>query len=572
MSECFVIMPIRRDGSEEFFHFRTIYDDYVKPTVIQSGFDKVIRADDVQKSGAITQDIVQRLATADLVVADLTDLNPNVYYELGVRHSLKGRGTIMILDEGRTPDIPFDLSAYRVIKFKSDLQGISKLRHGLARYLEELGAKSPDSEERDNPVHNWLPSLPVNALSTAVGSEEGRLRQSLAELNKQLQGYKQRYGEPESGSSGDEDVTHQVFTLLQQARDGALGPDLVKAAHEAAERQDKTGYLEALYRIQGSELRLSEREYVILAMDALQLSLPEAQAMVLQAGTIAHPADKSLKRAQLSQLAHSYDPSERRKARGALQAEIGIRSQDGRIIVPARLDGETASLLGIMLDAYHADNMDKEALEITSALIEKLPSSSALARNHARALEKAGEDPVEWYQRSIWCANPDDTSAIWFGNELHNTRRYVDALEAYSFACVLDANDATNFAHVADEISRTIDERDYPVGQAAMKRILPQEVRIETLKTTLVAAFSCDQLGQSDVDRSIEAVKRSAIDSGFVNAILQIRTEGSAELDGEVVWRMRPGERRAFAIRLYDLVKSPLTVREDFTNSPDGET
>jgi len=112
----FVVMPIKKAGSPEYEHFRALFDEILKPTLEAAGFSTQ-RADDVQKTGAITKDIILRLAEADLVVADLTDLNPNVFYELGVRHALRGFGTVMILDELRTTDVPFDLSAYRVIKF-----------------------------------------------------------------------------------------------------------------------------------------------------------------------------------------------------------------------------------------------------------------------------------------------------------------------------------------------------------------------------------------------------------------------------------------------------------------------
>src|ERR1043166_10028507 len=95
---CFVAMPIKRDGTEEYAHFMAIYDQGIKPVVAKSGY-QIVRADEVQKTGAITRDVVQWLATADLVIVDLTDLNPNVFYELGVRHALRANGTIMIIDE-----------------------------------------------------------------------------------------------------------------------------------------------------------------------------------------------------------------------------------------------------------------------------------------------------------------------------------------------------------------------------------------------------------------------------------------------------------------------------------------
>nr|MDT0665238.1 hypothetical protein [Micromonospora sp. DSM 115978] len=194
---CFVVMPIRSqrgaDGGAEYRHFRTLYDDWIKPVPVDHGYD-VVRADDITQSGAITQDVVRRLADADLVIADLTTLNPNVFYELGVRHSLCGYGTIMILDEAQEDAVPFDLGDYRVLKFSSDMFGLGRLRQGLDDFIKGITENEAGST-RDNPVHAFLPSLPVNALTASTGSEQGRLRQQLVEVTRDLEMYRRRYGD-----------------------------------------------------------------------------------------------------------------------------------------------------------------------------------------------------------------------------------------------------------------------------------------------------------------------------------------------------------------------------------------
>ncbi len=107
MKTCFVIMPIRQPGTPEYEHFRTIRDTVIEPALVGLAYN-VVRADDISRSGAVTADIVELIGNAELVVADLTDLNPNVFYELGARHALRKNGTIMLVDETRS-DIPFDL-------------------------------------------------------------------------------------------------------------------------------------------------------------------------------------------------------------------------------------------------------------------------------------------------------------------------------------------------------------------------------------------------------------------------------------------------------------------------------
>ena len=70
--------------------FVPIYEQIIKPALEDAGFD-VARADSVLSQQNILRDVIKGIATADLVVADLTTSNPNVMYELGICHGLKIR-------------------------------------------------------------------------------------------------------------------------------------------------------------------------------------------------------------------------------------------------------------------------------------------------------------------------------------------------------------------------------------------------------------------------------------------------------------------------------------------------
>lgn len=81
------------------------YNSIIKPAVLASGY-QCIRADEVQQSGMIDVPMYNLLYEAELVVADLSPTNPNAIFELGVRHALKPRATIIIAESKFT--IPFD--------------------------------------------------------------------------------------------------------------------------------------------------------------------------------------------------------------------------------------------------------------------------------------------------------------------------------------------------------------------------------------------------------------------------------------------------------------------------------
>ncbi len=86
--------------------------------------------------------IVENIESSDIVIAILTDFNANVWYELGIRHTLKS-GTIMLLQEGQK--VPFDISDFGIIFYKDSI-GLERLvRKEIERYLDKLADNTCDS-------------------------------------------------------------------------------------------------------------------------------------------------------------------------------------------------------------------------------------------------------------------------------------------------------------------------------------------------------------------------------------------------------------------------------------------
>lgn len=93
------------------------------------------RADDIWISDHVMEDVIRLLWSARVVIADLTDKNPNVLYEAGIAHSL-GRDTIQIAQSAL--DIPFDLRALRSIEYATSVEGLADLGGQLASRLGNL--------------------------------------------------------------------------------------------------------------------------------------------------------------------------------------------------------------------------------------------------------------------------------------------------------------------------------------------------------------------------------------------------------------------------------------------------
>jgi hypothetical protein len=126
---CFVLMPFSPNKLTD------IYRRYIRAPIEANTTIKCIRADDIYKSTPIMSDIWRKIIEARFVIADLTDKNPNVFYELGMAHTL---GKEVILVSQKLEDIPFDLRGVRTIIYEDSPSGYDKLSEQILKYVEEL--------------------------------------------------------------------------------------------------------------------------------------------------------------------------------------------------------------------------------------------------------------------------------------------------------------------------------------------------------------------------------------------------------------------------------------------------
>lgn len=134
---CFLIAPIGLPDSEIRRRSDLLFKHVVRPAVESAGY-LLVRADGIDAPGLITTQIINLLMTAELVIADLSGLNPNVMYELGIRHALR-LPVIQLASRGDT--IPFDVANIRTILYDvHDLDAVASARELLTRFISALEA------------------------------------------------------------------------------------------------------------------------------------------------------------------------------------------------------------------------------------------------------------------------------------------------------------------------------------------------------------------------------------------------------------------------------------------------
>jgi len=159
---CFYITPIGDEGTDIRKHADMMLKHLLEPVCKTMFGMEVVRADKIERSGVITQQIFEQLARASLCVADLSFSNPNAFYELGVRHVFK-LPTIQLIRKG--DKIPFDVSQGRTITIDtSDIYTVmdrfEAARRELAEHVKHIQTSGSDSGE-DNPVNIYLPGVKV---------------------------------------------------------------------------------------------------------------------------------------------------------------------------------------------------------------------------------------------------------------------------------------------------------------------------------------------------------------------------------------------------------------------------
>ncbi len=145
--KCFVIMPFSPTKSCK--DWDNVYDNFISPAV--NGARRGYKCERSKiRGGAFISDILTNLNASRVVLADLTDMNPNVLYELGVRHTLKNR-TILISQS--LDYLPSDLTAYGVILYEPTIDGLPDFKIAIRDRLKDI---NNEPERSDNPVADYI--------------------------------------------------------------------------------------------------------------------------------------------------------------------------------------------------------------------------------------------------------------------------------------------------------------------------------------------------------------------------------------------------------------------------------
>lgn len=145
--EAFIIRPF---GTKNEIDFDKVEQELIRPALLKIGINTSTTGN-ILEAGNIRQDMFQLLLTADVVIADISIHNANVFYELGIRHALREKLTFLI--RTKKDEVPFDLKTDRYLPY--DYPNVSKQIEILSKSI----SASLNSEHQDSPVYLMLPKL-----------------------------------------------------------------------------------------------------------------------------------------------------------------------------------------------------------------------------------------------------------------------------------------------------------------------------------------------------------------------------------------------------------------------------
>lgn len=185
IKRCFIITPIGGERSDIRDALDGLLKNVLSPVLIDAGFeDKDITvAHQMKDSGSINTQLITRIIEDELCIVNLTGLNPNVMYELAIRHAV-GKPVVIIAEQGTK--LPFDIIDQRTIFYSNTMLGAVHLKDALSEMIENI--LSCDDNVIDNPI---IKIIKDNAILNKIKSD-GREHSELSLVLNKLSNLEER--------------------------------------------------------------------------------------------------------------------------------------------------------------------------------------------------------------------------------------------------------------------------------------------------------------------------------------------------------------------------------------------
>ncbi len=393
---CYAIMPY--GGTEQVMidRFNTVYQLYMLIPAMEKGFN-VTREDIQAEPGSITANIVHHLAEAELVIADLSNCNWNVAYELGIRHSLVKGKTVLLCDE--KTKLSFDIRGFNVIRYDGEnpAGNMFSIQESVRKAID---ARLKPPTKADNLVHETFAFAHDNLIDYLNNGDED-IANELARFKstcKTLQTENDRLREELKGSGQSPDTTAVQESITQKIQDAMStlaysGDNVVLQLRQAfAENEPNYGKIQNVLKQALTEGYLTEGNFRSMYHLFHAQGQPQLTNLILEVAEQRYPASLDFK----SYLADAYSDDYRTRDKAIQYADevLEVSIVDGKRYSKCRkIDGDQ---LAACMNAYIGVRRFDIMVEIIPQLLEQIPEQrEILLRNLSAAYREVGDNDAQ---------------------------------------------------------------------------------------------------------------------------------------------------------------------------------
>src|ERR1043165_4072142 len=501
--KAFVLMPIASKTSKDYAAFQKIFEQSIRPLLEELNYSVKKAEDPLQMSG-LNQKFWDEMMQSDLVIADVSSLNPNFYYRLDVRFRINSLPTIILINEDKKNDSYFEVEEYPTVLYNLGVDGLRNLTNNLLKLISEF-------------------NFPFNRIDFDELDPAEKISKAIIDVHRNLI--------PES---------------------------IIKEMEESVSNADIKKFIDCVQNfLHLDSFRPSENDYALVYF--LSDKIKEGSIVsnaILDIGLKDFPESEKLFALYALCLSESQRPNDRLRARKIVKDKLKIKIAKGSVSIKEIKSMNDLDLISILMDSYHRDGEHHEALRVTSLLYEKFKDNAIVLRNHARALERARESDIEFilslYQRAMFCLSVDVTTARWYAATLIEQKMFTDAIEVLLFACLLGLDDAENFSRLAYVVSNLIQPSN-PVLIKRLTKKLTSDINNDVVLEAIILSESCKDFSAKHRFMNENSLKNIGYPKEFISNFYLTKYKG-----GDI---SRP-DRYAFVSKLYNILKTERTSEE----------
>ncbi|MBE7044906.1 MAG: hypothetical protein E7397_05200 [Ruminococcaceae bacterium] len=521
--KCFVMMPYGKTESETKEYSR-IYKLLIRSAAEECGL-VCERSDFEAKGGHIMTNVLEDLVTADIAIADISNANWNVAYELGIRHVLHKNGTVLICND--QTEIPIDLQSRDIffypINWLDDMEELcEKLKKRITNRLN--GIKTVDS-----PVHETYTFLPENLIKSHGEATDDALKEAkirIAELEKELASAYEKFDSlglsPNSAQTQTIDYCKSFITELDNNIYNS--DNAVAKLRELADSGEKKDFFEFLGKVLSVGF-LDETDCRIIYNLCNRMSVPANTRMYLEAVTGFYPENEELFGFLANEYSKNYHTGE--KAIQMVNGIIGLSRKDGSFQL-SKTTRVTSTKLGSFFNVYQHLNKLNEILDIGTLILEHYPDNKKICAMVFRHMTTASIKldnmiAAKEYKDSLLALAPESDLTHWL------CFKYADAVNQHAEAvaeleiCIsLDRTDIDYYYAMAEVICNDLYARE-PATKEIIK--ISEQDADEYAIPFILAALSSDI---TQYERAINFIRRNKFNT-YLDPIVDALQSGNMD-------------------------------------------